>query len=101
MPSYLASFLGQLAGIDLEGGSARSILVAHPAQVASVGGVADQRLVAFPELLLQAFDDRLAVGTVLLRLGLVAADDVTDAVHLDLFPPTAGFRRGRVRSRAA
>jgi hypothetical protein len=99
--AVVPGFLGQLAGIDREGGSVRSIRVAHPAQVAPVGGVADQRLVAFPELLLQAFDDRLTVGTVLLHLGLVAADDVAGAVHLDLFHEQLGSRRGRVRSRAA
>ena len=78
--AVVAGFFGELAGIDREGGAARPVRVAHPAQVAPIGGVADQRLVALAELLLQAFDDRLAVGAVLLRLGLVAADDVAGAV---------------------
>jgi hypothetical protein len=42
-------------------------------------------------LLLQAGDDRLAVDPVLLRLGLVAADDVAGTVHLDLFRKQLGF----------
>ena len=54
----------------------REELVADRLQVAPKAGVADQRLVALGELALQRGDDRGAVGGILLRLLMVAADDV-------------------------
>ena len=59
-----------LVGID------REVLVADRLQVAPKAGVADQRLVALDKLPLQRGDDRGPVGGILLRLLMVAADDV-------------------------
>jgi len=82
-----AGLLGELAGIDLEGGAASGL-----AQVTPVGGVADQGLVAPLELLFKAGDDGLTVGLVF--LGLVAADDVARAAGLDLLDEELGFAAG-------
>jgi len=49
----------ELAGVDLEGGLALGFL--GLAQIAAVGGIADQRLVAALQLLLQARYDGLAI----------------------------------------
>src|SRR4051812_44623888 len=68
--AVIARLLGQLAGINLEG------LLGGGAEVASVGGVADQRLVAPLQLLIQGIDNGAAVGGVLLGFGLVAAHDI-------------------------
>src|SRR4051794_18614697 len=77
--AVIASLVGELAGIDLEGAA-----VGGGAQVAAIGGVADQRFVAALELLIEPGDDGLAIGSVLGRLGLVAADDVAPPLDLDL-----------------
>ena len=69
-----AGFVSRLAGVDLEGAAA-----AGGAQVAPIGGVANQRLVAALELPVERLDDGAAIGGILLRLGLVAADDVAAA----------------------
>jgi len=61
------------------------------AQIAAIGGVADERLVAALELLVQRGDDRLPVGSVLDRLGLVAADDVAPPLDLDLLGEQLGL----------
>ena len=84
--AVVASLVGQLAGIDLEGAA-----IGGGAQVAAIGGVADQRLVAALELLVQRGDDRLPVGGVLGRLGLVAADDVAPPLDLDLLGEQLGL----------
>ena len=64
----------ELAGVDLEGGLAPGLL--GLAQIAAVGGIADQRLVAALQLLLQARYDGLAILAVFFGLSLVAADDI-------------------------
>src|SRR5262244_1163408 len=69
-----ASLLGELAGIDLEcrltaDGTAL-------AQIAPVASVADQCLLTAPQRILQSCDDGLTIATILLRLRLVATDDV-------------------------
>src|SRR5215470_13129645 len=46
-----ARLLSQFAGVDLEGRAGLAIPAWCPAQVAAVGGIADQRLVAARELL--------------------------------------------------
>jgi hypothetical protein len=55
------------------------VLVADRLQVAAKAGVADQRLVAFRELALQRGQDRGPIGGILLRLLMIAADDVAPA----------------------
>ncbi len=92
--AVVPGLVSEFAGIDREGGVAVGVPGPHPTQVAPVGGVADQRLIALAKLFLQAGDDRLAVGPVLLRLGFVAADDVTGAVNLDLFHEQLGLAAG-------
>ena len=69
-------------------------------QIAPIRAVADQRLVADSETLLQAGDDRLAVGGVLLGLRLVAAHDVARApdrhlLHEELGIPAAPLDQHR------
>jgi hypothetical protein len=59
-----------LVGID------REVLIADRLQVTPKAGVADQRLVAFGELPLQRGEDRGAIGGILLRLLIVATDNV-------------------------
>src|SRR5208283_1347717 len=54
------------------------------AQIAPIGGVADERLVAFLQLRIEGADDLLPILAVLLGLRLIAADDVALAVDLDL-----------------
>src|SRR5215210_7029906 len=76
--AIIARFLGDLADVNLEG------LLRGRAQVSAIGGVADERLVAPLELLIERRNDRGAVGGVLLRLGLVAGCDVADALDFDL-----------------
>jgi hypothetical protein len=46
------------------------------AQIAPVGGVADQCLLTPPQRILQSCDDRLTIAAILLGLRLVATDDV-------------------------
>ena len=70
MPSNRAS------SASLPGSISNAFLALLRPQVAAVGGVADQRLVALLQLPVEAVDHRGAVGGVLVRLGLVAADDV-------------------------
>src|SRR5262245_2373416 len=69
-----------LVGIDGE------VLIADRFQVTLKAGVADQRLVAFRELALQCRQDRGAIGGILLRLLMVAADDIA--------PPSQHHRLG-------
>ena len=59
-----------LIGIDPE------VILADRLQVASITGVADQRFVALCELPLQCGYDRSAIGGILRRLLMVAADDI-------------------------
>src|SRR3954469_2536314 len=61
------------------------------AQVAPIGGVADQRLVAPLQLLIQGLDNGPAVGGVLLGFGLVAADNVAPALDLNLLDEELGL----------
>jgi hypothetical protein len=83
--TVVPGLLGQFSGVDLEGWPGPD-LAALPAfwgdatQIAAVGGVADQRLVAALQLLLETGDDGLPVGAVLLSLGLVAAHNVALAM---------------------
>src|SRR5499427_3264518 len=74
--------LGKFAGIDLE--CVLALRLAALAKVAPVGGVADQRLLAASQSVLQGSDDRLAIQPVLLGFRFVAADDVTPPVDLYL-----------------
>lgn len=71
--TVVAGFLGKLADIDLE-------VLPAGLEVTPVGRVADQCLVALLELRLEAGDDRLAVGLVLLGLGVIAAEDDEPAI---------------------
>src|SRR4051812_34113599 len=57
-----------------------------------VSGVADQRLVAPLQLLIEGLDNGAAVGGVLLGFGLVAAHDVAPALGLDLLDEELGLR---------
>src|SRR5437660_8241268 len=76
--AVIAGFLGDLADVDLKDP------LRGRAQVPAIGRVANERLVAPLELLIEGRNDRGAVGGVLLRLGLVAGCDVADALDLDL-----------------
>ena len=58
----------ELAGVDLEGGLALGLL--GLAQIAAVGGIADQRLVAALQLLLKARYDSLAILAVFFAASL-------------------------------
>src|ERR1700733_14701060 len=82
-------FLGELAGVDLEHLAPFGFL--RLAQIASIGRVSDQRLVAFLQLRIERSDNRLAIPTVLFGLRFVAADDVTLAFDLDLFDEELGL----------
>jgi hypothetical protein len=78
LPASISKGRAGLAFVALRAGRG------DPAQVAAVGGFGacsepDQRLAAALQLPLEAGEDRLPVGAVLLRLGLVAADDVAPA----------------------
>src|SRR5829696_4923781 len=97
--AVIARLLGQLAGIDLERPRVRG-----GAQVAPVGGVADQRLVAPLQLLIERRNDRGLVGGVLLCLGFVATDQVAPPLSFDLLDeelrlltPSAWDAQGRER----
>jgi hypothetical protein len=83
--AVVARVLGQLPGIDLEGGAGFAARARRPAQIAPVGGIADQRLVTARELLGEPRDDRLPLITLPFRFGLVAAEDVARRADLDLF----------------
>ena len=63
-------------------------------QIAPVGGVADQRLVALFQLPVERRDDGGAVGGVLLCFRLVAADDVVLALDHDLLDEELGVAAG-------
>src|SRR5215208_6807161 len=89
--AIVARFVRQLAGINLER------LLGGGAQVAAVGGVADQRLVAPLQLLVEGGDDGLAVGGILGRLGFVAADDIAPPLGLDLLDEELGLRAAGTR----
>src|SRR6476659_3307621 len=83
--AIVARLLGQLARVDLEG------RLGGRAEVAAIGGVADQRLGAPLELLIQGLDNGAAVGGVLLGFGLVAAHDVALTLDLDLLDEELGL----------
>jgi hypothetical protein len=68
-----ASLIGEFADIDLEG-------FATGLDVATVGRVADKRLVTLFQLRLEAIDDRLTVRLVLFRLGVVEGDDIVHSL---------------------
>jgi hypothetical protein len=87
-------FFRQLARVDLEGGTGGARSLAGAAEVAAVSRVADERLVALAELLLEAGNDGLAVGAVPLRLGLVAANDVAASFEADLLGEELGLGFG-------
>src|SRR5215469_14804267 len=89
--AVVARLLGQLAGIDLEGGAGLAARARRPAQIAPVGGIADQRLVTARELLGEPRDDRLPLIALAFRFGLVAAEDVARPADLDLFDEELGF----------
>src|SRR5215210_9147543 len=76
--AVVARLFSDLADVNLEG------LLRGRAQIAPVGGCADQRLVAPLQLMIERCNDRGAVGGILLHLGLVAGCDVADARNLDL-----------------
>ena len=80
--AVVARLLGQLAGIDLEAGAGLAAGARRPAQIAPVGGIADQRLVAARELLGEPRDDRLPLIALAFRFGLVASEDVARAPTL-------------------
>src|SRR5262252_1395316 len=94
--AVVARLLGQLAGIDFEGGGGLAARARRPAQIAPVGGIADQRLVATRELLGEPRDDRLPLIALPFRLGLVAAEDV--ARRADLTSLTKSWVSPRTRS---
>src|SRR4051794_37282847 len=83
--AIVARLFGQLARINLEG------LLGGRAQVAPVGGVADQRLVAPLQLLIESGDDGLAVGGILGRLSFVATDNVAPPLSFDLLDEELGL----------
>jgi hypothetical protein len=87
----VARLLGQLAGIDLEGGAGLAARARHPAQIAPVGGIADQRLVAARELFGEPGDDRLPLIALAFGFGFVAAEDVARRAELDLFDEELGL----------
>src|SRR5215831_3382586 len=89
--AVVARLLGQLARIDLEGGAGLAARARRPAQIAPVGGIADQRLVATRELLGEPRDDRLPLIALAFRFGLVAAEDVARRADLDLFDEELGL----------
>ena len=64
--AVIARLFSNLADVDLKG------LLGGRAQVAAIGGVADQRLVTPLQLLVEGSDDGLTVGRILLGLGFVA-----------------------------
>src|SRR5215467_2105970 len=89
--AVVARLLGQLAGIDLEGGAGLAARARRPAQIAPVGRIADQRLVAARELLGEPGDDRLPLIALAFCFGLVAAQDVARRADLDLFDEELGL----------
>jgi hypothetical protein len=89
--AIVAGFVGELAGIDLEGGGGLAVSARHPAQVAAVGGVADQRLVAARQLLAEPGDDGLSFAAVAFRFGLVATHNVARRAKLDLLDEELGL----------
>src|SRR5271157_3440346 len=74
MPSSFCS--SSIVGID------RKVLVTDRLEIAPKAGIADQGLVALGELALQCGHDRSAIGGILRRLLVVAADDVAPARQL-------------------
>src|SRR6516225_6895822 len=83
--------LGQLAGIDLEGGAGLAARARRPAQIAPAGGIADQRLVDARELLGEPRDDCLLLIALPLRFGLIAARNVVRCADLDLLDEELGL----------
>jgi hypothetical protein len=72
--TVVAGLVGELSGIDLKGRAGLAVGGRHPTQVAAVGGITDQRLIAARQLLGEPCDDRLPLVAVAFRFGLVAAD---------------------------
>jgi len=68
--------LGQFAGIDLEGRAGLAARARRATQVAAVGRIADQGLIAAGGLLGQPGDDRLPLSALAFCFGLGAAQDV-------------------------
>ena len=89
--AVVAGLVGELAGIDLKGRAGLAVGARRPAQVAAVGGIADQRLVAARELLGEPGDDGLPLVAVAFRFGLVAAQDVARRTDLDLLDEELGL----------
>src|SRR5215469_9291350 len=83
--AVVARLLGQLAGIDLKGGAGLAARARRPAQIAPVGGIADQCLVTARELFGEPRDDCLPLIALAFRFGLVAAEDIARRADLDLF----------------
>jgi hypothetical protein len=89
--AVVTRLLGQLAGIDLEGGARLAARARRPAQIAPVGGIADQRLVDARELLGEPRDDCLLLIALPLRFGLIAAENVVRCADLDLLNEELGL----------
>ena len=65
----------------------------HPRQIAPIGGIADQRLVALLQLRIERGDDRFTVLAVVLGFRFVAADDIANAFGLHRLMNSCGFSR--------
>src|SRR5215831_20530377 len=89
--AIVARLLGPLAGIDLDGAAGLAARARRPAQIAPVGGIADQRLVAAGELLGEPRDNRLPLVALAFGFGLVAAEDTTRRADLDHFDEELGL----------
>ena len=80
---------GELTSIDLE--YPLTPPCAALAQIASIGGIADQRLLAAPQCILQSCDDRLTVAAILFGFRLIAADDVAPTLDRYLLDKELGL----------
>ena len=89
MPSKRASSASLPASISNE----RCALGPDFAQIAPIGGIADQRLVALLQLRIERGDDGFALLAVVLGLLLVAADDIANAFDLHLLDEELGLSR--------
>jgi hypothetical protein len=81
-----AGFVGELAGIGFEDAAAGG-----GAQIAAIGRIADRRLVATLQLLVQCGDDGAPIDSILLCLCLIAANDIAPPVDLDFLDPELGL----------
>ncbi len=63
----------------------------RPAQIAAVGGIADQRLVTACELLGEPGNDGLPLGALAIGFGLIAAQDIARRPDLDFLYKELGF----------